>query len=115
MDRRLAIYADHLIPRALVERLGKVLGCCVLVVLHDQEGHPLLLTTQRGDQHVMMGLPTLIMRDAQAVGLHSVERVEVGSPTRSCPLENSTILPKTGVFPKSLTKSLQEDIVYLAG
>ena len=70
---RNAVYADHLIPRALVERLGKVLGCCVLVVLHDQEGHPLLL------------------------------------------MENSTILLQTGVFPKILTHSLQENIVYLAG
>ena len=40
---RKAVYADHLIPRGLVGRLEKVLGCRALVVLHDQEGHPLLV------------------------------------------------------------------------
>ena len=37
---RKAVYADHLIPRGLVGRQGKILGCRALVVLHDQEGHP---------------------------------------------------------------------------
>jgi hypothetical protein len=74
---RKAVYADHLIPRGLVGRLEKVLGCRALVVLHDQEGHPLLVTTHRGDQHLTVGLPAMITRDAQAAGLHSVERVVV--------------------------------------
>jgi hypothetical protein len=38
---RKAVYADHLIPRGLVGRQGKILGCHALVILHDQEGHPL--------------------------------------------------------------------------
>ena len=67
----LSHYPVNRLWRVFPQRPGKVPGCCVLVVLHEQEGHPLLLTTQRGDQHVMMGLPTLIMRDAQAGGLHS--------------------------------------------
>ncbi len=33
---RTAVFADHLIPRGLVGRLGKVLGCRALVILHDQ-------------------------------------------------------------------------------
>ena len=74
---RKAVYADHLIPRGLVGRLEKVLGCRALVVLHDQAGHPLLMITHRGDQHLTMGLPALIMRYEQAAGLHSVERVVV--------------------------------------
>ena len=74
---RKAVYADHLIPRGLVGRLEKVLGCRALVVLHDHEGHPLLVTTHRGDQHLTMGLPAIISCYEQAAGLHSVERVVV--------------------------------------
>jgi hypothetical protein len=74
---RKAVYGDHLIPRGLVGRLEKVLGCRALVVLHDQEGHPLLVTTHRGDQHLTVGLPATITRYEQATGLHSVERVVV--------------------------------------
>jgi hypothetical protein len=74
---RKAVYADHLIPRGLVGRQGKILGCRALVVLHDQEGRPLLVTTHRGDQHLTMGLPAMITRYEQAAGLHSVERVVV--------------------------------------
>src|SRR5690242_1673599 len=100
----LSHYPVNRLWRAFRQRLGKVLGCCVLVVLHDQEGHPLLLTTQRGEQHVMMGLPTLIMRDAQAVGLHSVERVEVGSPTRSSPTGKQHDSPAARCLSKKLDK-----------
>jgi transposase len=37
---RKAVYADHLIPRGLVGRLEKVLGCRALVLLHDQKAIP---------------------------------------------------------------------------
>jgi hypothetical protein len=74
---RKAVYADHLVPRGLVGRLGKILGCRALVVLHDQEGHPRLVTTYRGDQHLTIGLPAIITRYEQAANLHSVERVVV--------------------------------------
>jgi hypothetical protein len=47
---RKPVYADSLIPRGLIGRTGKILGCRALVVLHDQESHPLLATTHRGDQ-----------------------------------------------------------------
>jgi hypothetical protein len=74
---RKVVYADHLIPRGLVGRLEKILGCRALVVLHDQEGHPLLVTTHRGDQHLTIGLPAMIRHYEQAAGLHSIERVVV--------------------------------------
>ena len=57
---RKPVYADALIPRGLIGRTGKVLGCRALVVLHDQEGHPLLVTTHRGDQHLTIGLPGIL-------------------------------------------------------
>jgi hypothetical protein len=74
---RKAVYTDHLIPRGLVGQLGKVLGCHALVVLHDQEGHPLLVTTFRGDLHLTVGLPAIIARYEMAAGLQSVQRVVV--------------------------------------
>jgi hypothetical protein len=74
---RKAVYADHLIPRGLVGRQSKILGCRALVVLHDQEGRPLLVTTHRGDQHLTIGLPAMITRYERAAGLHSIKRVVV--------------------------------------
>jgi hypothetical protein len=74
---RKAVYADHLIPRGLVGRLGKVLGSRALVVLHDQEGHPLLVTTHRGDQHLTIGLPAIITYYEQAANPLRLERVVV--------------------------------------
>ncbi len=53
---RKPVYSDTLLPRGLVGRLGSVMGCRALVLLHDEQGHPLLATTHRGDQHLMVGL-----------------------------------------------------------
>lgn len=39
-----AVYSTKLIPRGLVGKLGKVLGCRGLTFLHDAKGHPLLAT-----------------------------------------------------------------------
>jgi hypothetical protein len=74
---RKAVYTDHLIPRGLVGRLGKILGSRALVVLHDQEGHSLLVTTHRGDQHLTIGLPAIIAHYEQAADPHSIECVVV--------------------------------------
>ncbi len=59
---RKPVYSDVLIPRGLVGRLGVILGCRALVLLHDEQGHPLLATTHRGDQHWTVGLPSLVAR-----------------------------------------------------
>ncbi len=59
---RKPVYSDVLIPRGLIGRLGVILGCRALVLLHDDQGHPLLATTHRGDQHLMVGLPSIIAR-----------------------------------------------------
>lgn len=66
-----------LFPRGLVGRLGKILGSRALVVLHDQEGHPLLVTTHRGDQHLTIGLPAIIAHYEQAADLYCLQRVVV--------------------------------------
>jgi hypothetical protein len=64
---RKAVYSDVLVPRGPVGKLGgKILGCRELVVLHDQEGHPLLASTHRGDQHLTIGTPELLQRYEQA-------------------------------------------------
>jgi hypothetical protein len=41
------VYTDHLIPRGLIGRTGKILGCRALLLLHDAQGHPLFATTHR--------------------------------------------------------------------
>jgi hypothetical protein len=74
---RKPVYADALIPRGLIGRTGKVLGCRALVVLHDQEGHPLSVTSHRGDQHLTIGLPAILTHYEQASGLESMKRVVV--------------------------------------
>jgi hypothetical protein len=65
---RKPVYADVLIPRGLIGNSGKILGCRALVLLHDEQGHPRLATTHRGDQHLTMGLPAILARDVQATG-----------------------------------------------
>jgi len=74
---RKPVYSDTLIPRGLVGRLSTVLGCRALVLLHDEQSHPLLVTTHRGDQHLTIGLPSIVARYEQAVGGMTVDRVVV--------------------------------------
>lgn len=67
---RKAVYSDVLVPRGPVGKLGgKILGCRELVVLHDAQGHPLLVTTHRGDYHLTMGLPEMLRCYEQAIDL----------------------------------------------
>jgi hypothetical protein len=54
------VYSDHLIPRGLIGRTGKILGCRALLLLHDAAGHPLFATTHRGDLHLTKGAPTFL-------------------------------------------------------
>jgi hypothetical protein len=74
---RKPVYADSLIPRGLIGRTGKILGCRALVVLHDQEGHLLLATTHRGDQHLTIGLPAMLTRYEHAAGMARLKRIVV--------------------------------------
>jgi hypothetical protein len=65
---RKAVYSDGLVPRGPVGKLGgKILGGRELVVLHDQEGHPLLATTHRGDQQLTIGAPQVLRRYEHAM------------------------------------------------
>lgn len=57
-----------LLPRGLIGRLGVVLGCRALLLLHDEHGHPLFVTTHRGDQHLIAGVPMFLTRYEQLVG-----------------------------------------------
>ncbi len=62
-----AVYSDSLVPRSLVGRLGKILGCRALTLLMDAAGHPLLVLTARGDQHLTGGAPVIITRYEQTL------------------------------------------------
>jgi hypothetical protein len=58
---RKAVYSDLLVPRGPVGKLGgKILGCRVLVVLHDDEGHPLLATTSARRSAFDAGCPSAV-------------------------------------------------------
>src|SRR6266498_644060 len=65
------------IPRGLIGRTGAILGCRALVLLHDDRGHPLLMTTHRGDQHLTVGVPQIVARSAQATGQAPIDRIVV--------------------------------------
>jgi hypothetical protein len=71
------VHADALIPRGVIGRTGKVLGCRSLVLLHDQQGHSLLVTTHRGDAHLTSGLPAILAVYEQAADLERCKRIVV--------------------------------------
>jgi len=48
-----------------------------LVLLHDAQGHPLLVTTHRGDTHLTIGLPQILARYEQTVGRRLVTQIIV--------------------------------------
>src|SRR5258707_9855209 len=74
---RKPVYADALIPRGLIGNSGKILGCRALVLLHDEQGHPRLATTHRGDQHLTVGVPQILARYEQAAGKAAQTRIIV--------------------------------------
>ena len=74
---RKPVYTTHLIPRGLIGRSGKILGCRALVLLHDEQGHPRLATTARGDEHLTSGLPQILQRYEQATERKMQTRVIV--------------------------------------
>ena len=65
---RKPVYSDCLLPRGVIGRTGKILGCRALLLFHDAQGHPLLATTHRGDLHLTLGTPTLLTRYETATG-----------------------------------------------
>ena len=74
---RKPVYTDDRIPRGLIGRTGAILGCRALVLLHDDQGHPLLITTHRGDQHLTIGVPQITARYTQASGQPAIDRVVI--------------------------------------
>jgi hypothetical protein len=74
---RKPVYSDVLLPRGLIGRLGVILGCRALLLLHDEQGHPLFVTTHRGDQHLTVGGPAFLQRYEQHAGNSQVTRMIV--------------------------------------
>jgi hypothetical protein len=74
---RKPVYSEVLIPRGLIGRLSIVLGCRALLLLHDEHGHPLFVTTHRGDQHLTAGVPAFLARYEQYTGNSQVARMIV--------------------------------------
>jgi len=82
---RKPVYADKLIPRGLIGCSGKILGCRALVLLHDDQGHPRLAMTHRGDQHLTMGLPQILARSHEIEGEAAPMRVVVDREGMTAP------------------------------
>src|SRR6266567_6087458 len=82
---RKPVYADDLIPRGLIGRTGKILGGRALVLLHDEQGHPRLATTSRGDQHLTVGLPKVLTRYEEAGGKTAHVRIIVDREGMAAP------------------------------
>jgi hypothetical protein len=82
---RKPVYADKLIPRGLIGCSGKILGCRALVLLHDDQGHPRLALTHRGDQHLTMGLPQILARSQEIEGEAAPMRVVVDREGMAAP------------------------------
>jgi hypothetical protein len=74
---RKPVYSDVLIPRGLIGRLCVILGCRALLLLHDEQGHPLFVTTHRGDQYLTAGVPALLARYEQHAEHSQVTRMVV--------------------------------------
>ena len=74
---RKAVYSDSLLPRGVIGRTGKILGCRALFLLHDAQGHPLLATTHRGDLHLTLGAPSLITQYETATSQISLRRLVI--------------------------------------
>ncbi len=74
---RKPVYSKQLIPRGLIGRTGKILGCRALTLLHDEWGHPRLVTTDRGDLHLTAGLAQIVARSDQITESKSQARIIV--------------------------------------
>ena len=74
---RKPVYSEVLIPRGLIGRLGVILGCRALLLFHDEHGHPLFVTTHRGDQHLTAGVPAFLTRYEQHADHSQVARMIV--------------------------------------
>ena len=81
----LPVYTEQLIPRGLIGRTGKILGCRVLVLLHDEQGHPLQASTHRGDQHLTTGLAQILPPASESTGTPSQGRVVVARSGMAAP------------------------------
>jgi hypothetical protein len=74
---RKPVFSDSLLPRGVIGRTGKILGCRALFLLHDERGHPLLATTHRGDLHLTLGAPSLMTRYETATGDMALRRLVI--------------------------------------
>lgn len=74
---RKPVYSDQQLPRGLIGRTGKILGCRAIGLLHDEQGHPLLALTTRGDTHLTQQLPELVRSYRQALGRQPIRQIIV--------------------------------------
>jgi len=90
------VYSQQLVPRGLIGRTGKILGCRGLMLLHDHQGHPRLVLTGRGDWHVMEGLASLVSCYEQIT---------------AAPLQRRIVVDREGMGASFLKKQKEEEQV----
>jgi hypothetical protein len=54
-----------------------ILGCRALLLLHDEQGHPLFVTTLSFDQHLTLGVPAFLEQYEQHAENSQVTRMIV--------------------------------------
>ena len=74
---RKPVYSDQALPRSLIGRSGKILGCRALGLLHDEQGHPLLALTGRGDTHLTQQVPLLVSTYRHSLGHQPIRQIIV--------------------------------------
>lgn len=74
---RKPVYSNQQLPRGLIGRSGKILGCRAIGLLHDQQGHPLLAMIDRGDTHLTQQVPELVTSYRQALGQQPIRQIIV--------------------------------------
>ena len=74
---RKPVYSDQHLPRGLIGRSGKILGCRAIGLLHDEQGHPLLAMIDRGDTHLTQQTPELVTTYRQALGQQPIQQIIV--------------------------------------
>ena len=74
---RKPVYSDQVLPRGLIGRSGKILGCRAIGLLHDEQGHPLLALTDRGDTHLTQQLPELVSTYRHSLGHQPIRQIIV--------------------------------------
>jgi len=64
---RKPVHSAYHLPRGRIGRSGKILACRGVALLNDEQGHPLMALTMRGDTHLTQALRPLVEGYQEAI------------------------------------------------